>query len=114
MTQPRSRTVDEIAAPYANILLPIPRRGPGICPVCRTGCNGYARCYRCAFDLPTLGNGAADAVGIMALAVDRDEQFGYELLHYKRDATPERTRRDLSIRLAAVLWKWLAIHRGCL
>lgn len=114
MTRPRPRTVDDYAAPYANILVPVPRQGAGICPVCRTGCGGYARCYRCGVERLTLGTGAADAVGIIALAFHRDEQFGYELLRYKHEGTPAGTRRDLSIRLAAVLWKWLAIHRGCL
>jgi hypothetical protein len=114
MTQPRPRTVDDYAAPYANILEPIPRQGDGICPVCRTGCPGYARCYRCGVERSLLGSGAADAVGLIALAFNRDEQFGYELLRYKHERVPEGTRRDLSIRLAAVLWKWLAIHRRCL
>lgn len=112
-TEPRPRTVDDFAAPYANHLSPVPTAGTGVCPICRSGCNGYSNCWQCGNSLPALRPGGADAVGIIALAAAR-EQLAHELLSYKREGTSAAVRQRLSIGIAAVLWKWLASHEACL
>jgi predicted amidophosphoribosyltransferase len=47
----------------------------------------------------------------MALAVKR-QQLAHELWHYKYDVDPI-VRRRLEIRLAALLWRFLAQHEAC-
>lgn len=110
--QPRS--VDSIAGPYANFLVPVPRRAPGVCGVCRRGVEGtYPTCPKCALEPLGVGRGGADVVAFVALAPSQN-QLAYELVNYKRVATPPSMRQRFSTGLAAVLWKWLALHEGCL
>jgi predicted amidophosphoribosyltransferase len=108
------RTVDTIAAPYANFLTPVPDLGPGVCGVCRRGVAGtYARCFKCGRAPLGVGAGGADAVAFVSLAPARG-QLAYELVNYKRPATSLKTRDRFTVGLAAVLWKWRARHESCL
>jgi hypothetical protein len=43
---PRTRTVDDVAGPYANFLVPVPRAGTGVGNVCHGAVyDGYSTCY---------------------------------------------------------------------
>ena len=105
-------TVDEISAPYANFLLPVLRSGSYICEVCHsTASEEWIRCYQCNQALRLLPS-VADVVAPIALAV-KGEQLAHELWAYKY-SPHEGARRRLQVGLAAVLWRWLAAHEGCI
>jgi predicted amidophosphoribosyltransferase len=113
VTEPRRLTVNDLAAPYANFLQPVPRVIDGVCPTCRSGALGHDACFHCGRVLPRLQPAGADAVGLIALAPARS-QLAYELVNYKREATPAAIRDRFTLGLAAVLWRWLAAHERCL
>ena len=97
-------TVAELTALYTNFMLG-PRRGPGVCDVCFNFTDGYARCYAC-----THGEAWLDAVAPISYSVAR-EQLHHALARYKR-LGGEMARR-LGVELAAVLWRYLAVHERC-
>src|SRR5947209_7165355 len=98
-------TVAELTEPYGNFMLG-PRRGPGTCDVCFTFTEGYARCYTCARTPQAL-----DAVAPISYSVAL-EQLHHVLAAYKR--LDGRAGRQLSLQLAAVLWRFLVEHERCL
>lgn len=107
------RSVDEVAAPYENFLVPVPVSGADVCAVCHSVVEGWPECFKCHEGLAILGSGAADAVVFVSLAPN-DEQMGTELFTYKNPRTPARLRAQKSAGLAAVLWTWLNRHEPCL
>lgn len=105
-------TVEQVTAKYSNILLPILPTGEGVCAICKTAIlPGWTLCYQCnthraVLDRPTR------VVAPVALAV-KGGQWAYELSAYKNSPSPS-VRRQLAIRLSAVLWRWLDDHEECL
>lgn len=105
-------TVFELSDPYRNHLVPVLSRGPGVCATCWTAVDpGFRRCYPCQAARDVHGARLAEIVLPMALAAKR-QQLAHELWHYKYDVDPT-VRRRLEIRLAAVLWRFLAHHEAC-
>ena len=98
-------TVAELTAVYGNFMLS-PRPGPDVCGICFNFTNGYARCYACAH-----GETWLDVVSPISYSVAQ-EQLHHALASYKR-LTGEVARR-LRAELAAVLWRHLTEHEGCL
>lgn len=113
--QPRAtRTVEDVAGPYANYLLTVPAAGADTCRVCHGAVyDGYSTCYPCKQAASVLGSGVADLTSFVSLA-PAGEQFARELYTYKRDTVPDAIRGLRLIGLAAELWKWLSIHESCL
>ena len=98
-------TVRELTAPYENFML-APRTGPSVCATCFNLTDGYTRCYGCASHPNVL-----DVVAPISYSVAH-EQLHHALASYKR-LTGEVARR-LAVQLAAVLWRYLDAHGGCL
>ena len=98
-------TVGELSALYENVLLG-PRRGPDVCATCFNFTAGYTRCWACAHSQPAL-----DAMAPVSYSVAR-EQLHHALASYKR-LNGDVARRLQAI-LAAILWKFLADHEGCI
>jgi hypothetical protein len=98
-------TVAELSAPYANFLLG-PRRGPDVCSQCFNLTDGYRRCYGCAH-----GGRFLDAMVPISYSV-AGEQLHHALASYKR--LQGVIARRFALGLAAVLWRHLALHEGCL
>lgn len=110
---PRQRTVDDVAAPYANYLVRVPRVAIDVCEVCHSLVDPqYARCYQCSQASRQLPH-TADVVSFVSLAPNTG-QMATELYTYKRIDIHENLRRARQIGLAAVLWKWLALHEHCM
>lgn len=109
----RRRSVDEVAAPYENFLVPVPISASDVCSVCHSVVEGWPECFKRHEAITILGSGAADAVAFVSLAPNT-EQMGRELFSYKNLRTPERLRAQKTAGLAAVLWKWLNRHEACL
>ena len=105
-------TVYELSEPYLNYLVRILPAGRGVCAICWTAIEPqYPYCFPCMtatrdFGCPQLAN----VVVPIALAVKR-EQLAHELWHYKYDSDA-RVRETLTIRLAAVLWRFLGVHEA--
>jgi predicted amidophosphoribosyltransferase len=99
-------TVGQLSDRYAPFMRnPLPP-GPDVCSVCRTFTKGYTTCYSCGF-----GARFADLV----VPISYSEHFGQlhtSLASYKR--APDAAARPVRIQLAAVLWRFLAEHEGCL
>jgi predicted amidophosphoribosyltransferase len=98
-------TVAELTALYGNFMLG-PRPGPAVCPVCFDLTDGHPRCYGCAHAGPWL-----DAVAPISYSVAH-EQLHLALAGYKR--APAKVARRFEVELAAVLWRHLDRHEGCL
>jgi predicted amidophosphoribosyltransferase len=98
-------TVGELTAVYGNFLLG-PRHGPEVCEVCFNFTDGYERCYGCSH-----GEQWLDAVCPISYSVAH-EQLHHALWGYKR--LEGDVARRLTVELAAVLWRHLAIHELCL
>lgn len=97
-------TVRELSAPYENFMLG-PRPGSGVCRQCFNLTDGYERCYTC-----TQHASALDAMLPISYSVAH-EQLHHALASYKR-LTGDVARR-LALQLAAVLWRFLSLHEGC-
>jgi predicted amidophosphoribosyltransferase len=97
-------TVAELTALYENFMLG-PRAGPEVCSTCFSFTRGYERCYACAHVEQWLG-----VMAPISYSVGR-EQLHHALARYKR-LTGE-VARQLSVQLAAVLWRFLAEHERC-
>jgi hypothetical protein len=97
-------TVSELTAVYGNFLLG-PRRGPSVCERCFNFTDGYTRCYACAHAENWL-----DAICPISYSISLG-QLHHALKGYKRFAG--ESARRLTVDLAAVLWRHLEIHEGC-
>ena len=104
-------TVFELSEPYLNHLVPVLPAGTGVCAVCWRAIEAKHRlCYACNAAQEAFGAQLADIVIPIALSV-KHEQLAHELWHYKYD-TDASVRARLGIRLAAVLWRFLALHEA--
>ncbi|MHB8264253.1 MAG: hypothetical protein ACYDGY_11030 [Acidimicrobiales bacterium] len=105
-------TVGELSAPYQNHLLPVMPSGDGVCRACHAyAAANHHYCYQCKqarASLPTM----ASAISFVALAV-KGEQLARDLWVYKNKWSLEARKRP-QLGLAAVLWRWLALHERCL
>jgi hypothetical protein len=99
-------TVVELSEPYANFLLtpPAPETSD-VCSVCMTFTEGFATCYRCGHH-----QRAADAVLPISYSVNLG-QLHAALRGYKEGWN---SASRFKIELAAVLWRFLDQHEGCL
>jgi predicted amidophosphoribosyltransferase len=97
-------TVAELTELYTNFMLS-PRPGPDVCKTCFNFTRGYERCYACSH-----GEAWLDVVAPISYSVAH-EQLHHALARYKR-LSGDIARR-LSVELAAVLWRFLDIHEGC-
>jgi predicted amidophosphoribosyltransferase len=98
-------SVTELTAVYTNFMVG-PRPGPDVCGTCFNFTHGYDRCYACTHNLPHL-----DGLAPISYSVAR-EQLHHALASYKR--TSGAASRRLTVELAAVLWRYLEAHEGCL
>src|SRR6266852_3763174 len=102
-------SVFELSEPYRNHLISVLPPGRGVCAICWTAVDpGYRLCYPCRTAQYAYGRRLADVVVPIALAVKR-EQLAHELWHYKYDVDPS-VRAQLTMRLGAVLWRFLGQH----
>lgn len=97
-------TVSELSDPYANFMFG-PRQGAGVCTFCFNLTRGFERCYSCA-----RGELALAVVVPISYSVG-GAQLHHALMGYKR-LNGEISRR-LTVELAAVLWRFLALHEHC-
>lgn len=104
-------TVVGLSDRYANFLVHPLLSAPGVCQVCRgTASLGYPNCRQCQQTGNALGTGVADAVVPVSLAL-KGEQYANELWRYKNAAGPQQ--QYFRMGLAAVLWRFLALHEAC-
>ncbi|MDQ0934109.1 hypothetical protein [Streptomyces turgidiscabies] len=105
-------TVVGLSDHYANFLVHPLLPGPGVCQICRGPAKaGYPTCWQCQQATSILGLGVADAVVPVSLAL-KGEQYANELWRYKNAAGPQQ--QYFRMGLAAVLWRFLALHEACI
>jgi predicted amidophosphoribosyltransferase len=97
-------TVTELTELYGNFMLG-PRPGPGVCDVCFTFTEGHDRCFACGQQ-----NSSLDAVVPISYSV-AGGQLHHALAGYKR--LGGEVARRLQVEIAAVLWRFLALHEAC-
>jgi predicted amidophosphoribosyltransferase len=101
-----------LAQPYEAMLTHPLASGPGVCAVCHTAMAvGRTTCHACSETLAAYPDGVADVVVPISVAV-RHGQLAAELWRYK-EADGADARRVHQLRLAAVLWRFLAGHERC-
>jgi predicted amidophosphoribosyltransferase len=83
-----------------------PRAGPGVCRACFNLVDGYERCWACAH-----GGRWLDAFVPVSYSVSGGPLHAM-LAAYKRTRGPEA--HAFEIRLAAILWRYLELHEGCI
>ncbi|WP_340377602.1 hypothetical protein U5640_22695 [Streptomyces sp. SS7] len=82
-------TVGELSDRYANFLVHPLLPDTGVCRVCRgTATAGYPTCLQCQQASSILGEGVADAVVPVSLAL-KGEQYANELWRYKNATGPQ-------------------------
>jgi len=100
-------TVQELSDPYGLFMRnPLAGGAADVCGVCHTFTEGYATCFPCGF-----GEQFADAM----VPISYSEHFGQlhtNLAAYKRAS--EWAARPVRMQLAAVLWRFLALHEPCI
>src|SRR6202035_4261528 len=89
---------------YENFLLG-PRPDDGVCVTCFNFTDGYQRCYAC-----TRSEEWLDAVAPISYSPGH-EQLHHVLAGYKR--LSGGVARRWAAELAALLWRYLAEHEGC-
>ncbi len=100
-------TVRELSDPYANFMRnPLPPEAEGICSRCLTFTTGYDLCYPCS-----QREQVVDAVLPISYSVHLG-QLHTALRGYK-DSSRTVSQR-FTLELAAVLWRFLDRHEGCL
>jgi hypothetical protein len=127
-------TVAELSEPYENFMLG-PRAGPDVCEICFNFTRGFRRCYACTHVGQSIQARAAvgpsidgcapagrsidgcapagrliDVVAPISYSVAH-EQLHHALAAYKR--VGGEVGRQLSLQLAAVLWRHLGGHERC-
>ena len=90
---------------YGNFMLG-PRPGPGVCQSCLDLTDGRRRCLRCERAPEWL-----DAVAPVSYSIAH-EQLHHALAGYKRP--PGVVARRFEVELAAVIWRFLALHERCI
>ncbi len=100
-------TVGELSAPYTNFMLnSLPPTAANVCGICLTFTQGYGTCYPCGHNARFIN---------AVLPISYSVHFGQlhtVLQQYKRGR--ENVARPLQLQLAAVLWRFIAAHEGCL
>jgi len=103
-------TVEQVTAPYDNVLVPIVGPGGDRCTVCKSVVNpGYTCCYQCHKQRGNLPY-TADVIAPIALSV-KGGQWAHELSAYKNSLSSD-ARWTMTVKIGAVLWRWLELHEG--
>src|SRR5581483_5248673 len=98
-------SVSELTAVYSNFMR-APRPGPGVCEICFNLTNDYDRCYACT-QMPQV----LDLIAPISYSI-AGEQLHHALYGYKRLGGD--IARRFTVELAAVLWRYTAVHERCI
>jgi predicted amidophosphoribosyltransferase len=102
-------TVEEASETYVSEMRNVLPAGSGICSTCKTFIDAalYSTCYACSGQ-PSL----LDAV----VPITYSAHLGqiHTVLRTYKDAASEDARRFASIRLTAILWRFLETHETCI
>lgn len=100
-------SVEEASAAYEGVMRNMARPGPGVCTICRNFvASSYTTCYRCAHQPDHLD---------VVVPITYSEHLGqmHTALRNYKDATGA-AQRYAAVRVAAVLWRFLAVHERCI
>src|SRR5581483_11037937 len=104
-------TVESLTDPFILTFTPPPVIGPGVCDVCHGSPNpGFDRCYSCAQTVAQVSRPVELVVPITLC--EAMGQMHHVLRAYK-DSPDESVRTRMRLRIAALLYRFLATHRAC-
>jgi len=97
--------------PYLAACRPVPARGPGVCPVCRSGLPpGYRLCHSCAL---TTSQVSCPTRHIVPVSLYQSPGPLGRLLRGYKDG-PAAARGMRTVQVAAILGRFAARHLPCL
>jgi hypothetical protein len=104
-------TVEGLTDPFILTFTPPPQAGTGVCDVCHGSPNpGWSRCYSCAQTVAQVSR-PVDLVVPITLC-EAMGQMHHVLRSYK-DSPDDGVRARMRLRIAALLYRFLATHRAC-
>ncbi len=105
-------TVRDIAEPLADICVPVPFEGDGICVRCHNHpVAGFERCYSCWRVESQVTRPCGLIVPVSLYEIP--SQLHHLLRHYKSGRYPRR-QHEFSLKVASLLCHFLDQHRGCI
>jgi predicted amidophosphoribosyltransferase len=105
-------TVESLTDPYILTFTPPPRIGAGVCDVCHGSPNpGWDRCFSCAQTVRQVSRPVELIVPITLC--EAMGQMHHVLRSYK-DSPDQGVRTTMRLRIAALLYRFLATHRNCI
>lgn len=107
-------TVRELTDPHLWSYVPVPQLGAeGSCDVCHSAPNpGYSTCYSCSTTTVQVSHPCK-----LVVPVSLSEPFGqlhHVMKHYKNEALDAATRNGFVNQIAALIARFLHIHRSCI
>jgi predicted amidophosphoribosyltransferase len=111
MAPPRPRAED-FTDPYIRTLTPVPPAGPGVCDVCHGAPNtGFPRCYSCA---QTIGQVSRPVDLVVPISLYEPASQLHHVLRSYKDGHTAAVRRDFTVRLGALLHRFMRGHGDCI
>ena len=99
-------TVEEASEAYQEGMRNVPPVGDGICATCHTFVNpAFSTCYPC-------GHQPANLDVVVPITYSMHGGQMHDALRYYKDGVAQ-VRRHHSVRLAAILWRFIANHENC-
>ena len=105
-------TVESLTDPFILTFTPPPLIGAGVCAICHGSPNpGWDRCYSCEQTVAQVSRPVELVVPITLC--EAMGQMHHVLRSYK-DSPVESVRTRMRLRIAALLYRFLATHRNCI
>ena len=105
-------TVESLTDPFILTLTPPPLIGAGVCDICHGSPNaGWDRCSSCA-----QTDGQVSRPIELVVPITLCEAMGqmHHVLRSYKDSPVESVRTRMRLRIAALLYRFLATHRECI
>jgi hypothetical protein len=105
-------TVESLTDPFILTFTPPPVIGPGVCDICHGSPNpGWNRCYSCA---QTVGQVSRPVELIVPITLCEAMGQMHHVLRAYKDSPDESVRTTMRLRIAALLYRFLATHSNCI
>ena len=105
-------SIEDIAYPKADILVPVPAAGDGVCRVCHGAPGaGFAVCFSCHKAMKQVSRPCPN---ILALSLYRTNSQLWSILRYYKDSPSAEVRARMSLQVSAFLGILLDRHAKCI
>lgn len=105
-------TVESLTDPFILTFTPPPVIGAGVCDICHGSPNpGWERCYSCA---QTVGQVSRPIALVVPVTLCEAMGQMHHVLRSYKDSPEAGVRARMRLRIAALLYRFLATHRNCI